>query len=91
MTISPNLPDPTTAPPWYGREYAPDTGQTANWLANTSDVNRRWWIERARRNADEAQACWMQDHQEQIDTLKGQLAKARERIAWLERNYGDPL
>lgn len=89
--MSNDLPDRTTAPPWHGRDYAPDTGQIADWLAKTSDANRRWWVERARQQAETAHDCWMRDHEQRIDTLKSQLAKERERVAWLERNYGEPL
>lgn len=89
--MSANLPDPTTAPPWHLRAYAPDAGQVADWLAKTSDANRRWWVERSRQQADAARACWEHDHEAQIGVLHAQLAKERERVAWLERNYGDPL
>lgn len=86
-----DIPDPTTAPPWYRRDYYPDAGQVCDWLVKTSPANRRWWVERAQQRAEDAHQCFEFGHEQQIETLRSQLAKERERVAWLERNYGDPL
>lgn len=86
-----SLPDSTTAPPWHQRAYAPDAGQIADWLVKTSEVNRRWWVERTQQQVEAAHDCLIRGHEQQIDTLRDQLKKERARVAWLERNYGDAL
>lgn len=89
--MSVGLPDRTTAPPWHLREYQPTPAELAAWLATTSEVNRVWWVERALGQLDIAHNCLIRGHEEDIDRLKRRLAEERERIAYLERNYGEPM
>ena len=82
------LPDPTTAPPWWVQHGVEPTDlEMADWLHRTSDANRTAWFDRVRRNSTEAERCWMQSHDDQIEQLRSELTAARARVEWLERNY----
>lgn len=81
------MPDLTTAPPWLGSPVVADPHEVAKWLAVTSEANRKWWFKRVEDNSDQAQHCWMADHDAQIVRLNADLTAARDRIRWLERNY----
>jgi hypothetical protein len=89
--MSVGLPDLTTAPPWHLRDYQASPEELADWLAVTSKDNRDWWIKRAVKQLDIAHDCLIRGHEEQIDNLRNQLKKERERVAFLGRNYGEPM